>query len=134
MSLIDRGPGLISFIGDQHRTPQSQRNGFALAVLRSIGCPDQDVQQLLSPVLETAFQHLVDLATAGANWIEVNTRQNYKGVPRKAVRLRLGISGSAFPRHSFVAPSPAKYGLEALLAVLRIRHAEIRCSKCPPKN
>jgi Lhr-like helicase len=101
MSLTDRGPGLVSFVGDQHRTRQSQRNTFCLAVLESIGCSPPDVQQLLPSVLEAAFQQLFDLATAGVPWIEVNSRQNHQGVPRNAVRLRFRSLGLRFPETLF---------------------------------
>jgi DEAD/DEAH box helicase domain-containing protein len=101
MSLTDRGPGLVSFMGDQQRARQSQRNAFCLAVLQSIGCPPTDVQQLLLPLLEAAFQQLCDLAKADVPWIEVNSRQNHQGVPRNALRLLFRSLGLRIPAALF---------------------------------
>jgi DEAD/DEAH box helicase domain-containing protein len=121
MSLADRGPGLVSFIGDQQRTRQSQRNTFAAAVLESLGCAAEDAQQLFPTVLEGAFQEVMSLAAGGVPWIEVNSRQNHQGVPREAFRLRFrslalrspttlfrcGTTGKVWPRSvAQCAPDP----------------------------
>jgi hypothetical protein len=101
MSLSDRGPALVSFIGDQQRTHQSQRNSFSLAVLESIGCSADNAQQLFPFVLEGAFHQLLNLAASGVPWIEANSRQNHQGVPRNAFRLRFMDLGLRSPTTLF---------------------------------